>query len=234
MPWRLAADWRGRWAKRDQEQPGALTLVVLRAIDVSHGLDDWSYLKRVRAQFREWHRTRALSGGFYGATVRREGDAWRAELLIAVSDADAAKLTAGRAFTAELLGSGLDGSDVIHAWQQEYLEEATAWETPGELDAFRALTKGRRKFQGFGERFADSESVQADDPREDEDVSEKPLHRMSGGSGKGTRRPPCCPRCGERLKRVGRFDPTRMQLIVAEDGVAEWRWRMDAQVDRHG
>ena len=30
---------------------------------------------------------------------------------------------------------------------------------------------------------------------------------------------------GKRLKRLGTFDAARMELIVAEDGVTEWRWR---------
>ena len=54
---------------------------------------------------------------------------------------------------------------------------------------------------------------------------QQPLHRMAGGSGQAAKRPPCCPRCGERLRRVGHFDPERMELMVSEDGVAEWRWR---------
>lgn len=229
MPWRLAADWRHRWALRGEEPPDHMTLVSLEALEPSFGLDDTGYLRRARDKFREWQRNRDLAG-FYGITVRREGDAWRARLLVAVPDSDARQLTAGRAFMLHVLGADLRSNDVVRTWQQAYLDEATAWETAGELDAFRALTRGRRKFQGFGKRRTEPASTDETQATEEAEMHEEPLHRMAGGSGQGTKQTHCCPRCGEKLKRLGRFDHTRMEIIVAEDGVTEWRWRERPQL----
>ena len=54
--------------------------------------------------------------------------------------------------TQEPGGPDLSSAAVIRIWQQAYLAEVSAWESLGELEAFRTLTRGRRKFQGFGER----------------------------------------------------------------------------------
>jgi hypothetical protein len=156
-------------------------------------------------------------------TVVREGDSWRAELLVAVGDADSGALTDGRAFLVELLGEGLDAQSVLRAWQHAYLNEAARWSDLSELAAFRALIKGRRKFQGFGTAFA-TQKVEAQE-EEMEEAQDRPLHRIAGGSGKAEVKPPCCPRCGERLRRLGLFDRTRMEVFIGKDGVAEWRWR---------
>lgn len=223
MPWRLAADWNHHWTKDGEEPPQHLTLARLRAVDCSIGLDDWRYIRRVRAQFREWQRARGLRGGFYGLTVERDGDCWRAQLLVAVGDGDAAQLRDGRAFSVELLGHDLDSRAILRSWQHSLLNEATAWRDLAELAAFRALIKGRRKFQGFGTAF--SATTKDEEADEMDQQAAQPLHRMAGGSGKASKQQPCCPRCGERLKRVGRFDPQRMELLVGADGVAEWRWK---------
>jgi hypothetical protein len=224
MPWRLGSDWNHHWVNVGCEAPAGLTLVRLRARTTSTGLDDWHYPKRVRAQFREWRRERAIEGGFYGITFAREGDCWRAELLVAVGDGDGDALTGGRAFSVNVIGHGLESRDVLRAWQHAYLNEAAAWQDEAELAAFRALIKGRRKFQGFGTAFA-----QAVHEIEEEvmvhDTDKAPLHRVSGGAGSATRKTPCCPRCGERLRRVGLFDRTRMEMVIGGDGIAEWRWR---------
>jgi hypothetical protein len=221
MPWRLASDWNHRWAKLGCTAPSQLRLLRLRATDLSVGLEDSGYLKRVRAQFREWQRERDLHGGFYGVTVAREGDCWRAELLVAIGDDDRAALVAGRKFSLEVLGHALRSEDILRAWQQAYLNEAVAWQDPGELAALRALIKGRRKFQGFGVEFASKPEAKEDEM----DRESKPLHLIAGGSGKGDKQKPCCPRCGERLRRVGLFDHSRMEMFIGDDGVAEWRWR---------
>ena len=224
MPWRLAADCRHHF-DRPEFQGGKLTLVVLRATEPSVGLDDWRYLKRVRAKFREWQRARGLDGGFYAVTVRREADDWRAELFVVVGDSDRIKLTDGRALQVERVDRGLTSDSIIRTWQQAYLAEATAWTTVRELDAYRALTSGRRRFQGFGQEFGTAEPAPTVEETEQEPMGDQPLHRVSGGSGKAAKRRLCCPRCGERLKRIGAFDPSLMELVMAEDGVAEWRWR---------
>ena len=223
MPWRLGSDWNRHWAKIGLEAPAHLTLVRLTATERSVGLDDWQYTKRARDRFREWQRARGLLGGFYGLTLVREDDSWRAELLVAVGDEDAQKLTGGRAFSVEVLGGDLNGQDILRAWQHAYLNEATAWRDLGELAAFRALIKGRRKFQGFGQAFATKVRDQEEAAMDQE--AQQPLHRVAGGSGSNAKKPPCCPRCGERLRRIGPFDPSRMEMSVAEDGVPEWRWR---------
>lgn len=224
MPWRLAADCRHHF-ERPEVQAGNLTLVTLRATEPSIGLDDWQYLRRVRAKFREWQRARGLAGGLYALTVRREGADWRAELFVVVGESDRIKLTDGRAFHVERLDHGLTSDSIVRTWQQAYVTEATAWTTVPELDAYRALTRGRRRFQGFGQRFGTSEPAPAVAETEQESMDDQPLHRVSGGSGKAGERRLCCPRCGERLKRIGAFKPSLMKLVVAEDGVPEWRWR---------
>ncbi len=226
MPWRLAADWRSRWERRGESPPDHLTLVALDAKTSSDGLADLAYLSRVRAQFREWRRARGIEGGFYGLVLRREGECWRARLLVGTSNTDAHKVTDGRAFAASVHGRDVDSPILIRTWQQAYLEEVTAWESLEELRAFRSMAHGRRKFQGWGDYFGGGQRDGQQQQKEEPDVSEKqPLHRMSGGSGRRAKRAPACPRCGDRLRRVGRFDPKRMEMVISGDGVPEWRWR---------
>jgi hypothetical protein len=227
MPWRLASDWNHHWTDTGRQAPSGLTLVRLRATATSVGLDDWQYLKRVRDQFREWRRSRDIEGGFYGMTLKHEGDCWRAELLVAVGDGDGEALTEGRAFQVELLGQGLDSQGVLQTWQHAYLNEAAAWTELSELAAFRALIKGRRKFQGFGTEFATQQSEAKEE--EMDQPQHQPLHRIAGGSGRANAKAPCCPRCGERLRRVGLFDRSQMDMVIGDDGVAEWRWRGSAR-----
>ncbi len=178
-------------------------------------------------QFREWRRSRGIEAGFYGLTLFRDGDGWRAELLIAVCDDDADKLADGRAFTVTVVAQGIDSPTLIQFWQEAYLNEVTAWRTPDELRGFRLMTRGRRKFQGWGESFGNSCEQESEEPtkEEGEAMRTEPLSRMSGGSGRAAKRKPACPRCGETLRRLGRFDPERMEVFVNEDGVREWRWR---------
>ena len=225
MPERLAADWNSRIGRR--AQPEGLTIAILRSTTGSDGLLDTDYLKGVRERFREYRRARAIAGGFYGLTLEKEGSRWRAVLRVAVSDDDAVALTNGRAFTVEILCRGATGADLLAVWRAAYLREATAWSTVEELQAFRALTHGRRKFQGFGSHFGagGSEAESADASGPIAEPGQRPLHRLAGGSGKAARTPPCCPRCGARLRGVGRFDPARMEAVAAPDGLLEWRWR---------
>lgn len=221
MPWRLAADWRVRWERRGEQPPGDLTLVALEVTETSNGLEDRAYVKRVRGRFREWWRARGIAGGFYGLLLRRDGDSWRAVLIVAIASGDVHQVTESRAFTTQILTERADSSDLIRLWQQAYLDEATAWQSLEELRAFRLMTHGRRKFQGFGEHFGTAPSTE----KETEMSTNEPLHGMSGGSGRAAKRQPTCPRCGERLKRTGRFDPERMEIVVSDDGVPEWRWK---------
>lgn len=225
MPWRLGSDWNHHWSRDGREAPHHLTLARLRAIQLSVGLDDGRYPQRVRAQFREWQRRRGLRGGIYGLTLSREGDCWRAELLVTVGDGDVERITDGRAFTVEIVGHDFDSRDILRAFQHAYLNEATAWRDVGELAAFRVLITGRRKFQGFGNEFGTKATGDEVEEKAMTEQEEQPLHRMAGGSGKASKQRPCCPRCGERLKRVGPFDRDRMEMRIAEDGVTEWCWR---------
>lgn len=229
MPWRLAADWRHHWSRRECAVPQHLTLLRLRSTAVSGGLHDGNYVQQTRARFREWQRERHLRGGLYGLTLQREGDVWRAVLLVAVGAGDADRITDGRAFAVEIARSDLDGEQVLRALQESYITEATTWRDTDELAALRGLLKGRRKFQGFGTEFGAAGVRRVGDVEEETQMSKQtdayPLHRMSGGSGSGSKQRPCCPRCGGRLKAIGRFDPRRMRLAIAADGVTEWQWR---------
>ena len=223
MPQRLAADWN----KRAQVIPEAtrFTIVALRARAVSEGLADDVYLPRTRGGLREYRRARGIAAGFYGVTLVRDGAAWRAVFLLAFSDSDAASLTDGRSFTVELLQRGATPRDLLRHWQAAYLAEATAWHDAEELLVLQALTRGRRKFQGFGEHFGSDEAADAASRGEDSEPGATPLHRVAGGSGAAAQTPPCCPRCGATLQGIGRFDTEQMEVIAAPDGLPEWRWQ---------
>ena len=226
MPARPASDWRRRWRGRSDVEPEQITIAVLTPNAVSDDLDDRAYLTRVRNHLGEWRKARHLAAGFYALTIYREGDHWRARLLVAVSDSDACDLTDGRAFSVEIVQCGATAHDLIAFWQRAYLAEATAWTDTTELVAYRAMVWGRRKYQGWGKHFgpADENAGQpASAPTPDD--PDPPLHRVSGGSGSASRKLPRCPRCGEKLKGVGRFDPDQMEIVVAGDGLKEWRWR---------
>lgn len=224
MPWRLAAYWRTRWSARDEAPPEHLTLVTLDALACSDGLEDRAYTTRTRSQFREWRRARAINAGFCGFVLQREGTGWRARLLLAISDADADKVADGRAFTAHVVERGASSRALIRAWQQAYLEEASAWTSLEELEALRLMTRGRRKFQGWGDHFGGERTGQ-EGVKESEVTQKEPLHQMSGGSGGGAKKSHTCPRCGDRLRVVGPFDPERMEIVQGDDGLREWRWK---------
>lgn len=216
MPQRLAADWRVRAC---DTLPDEIAIVRLTAASGSNGLDDAGYPQRVRARFREFRRAHHVRGGFYGLVLHREAAAWRAELLVAT--ADPARITAGRNFRAETASTNARPDEFLRALQTAYLTEATSWRSPEELRGLRALTHGRRKFQGFGDQFGEG-------PSGEQAVGRQPtraLHRVSGGSGVAVRSIPLCPRCGAALVGVGRFDPARMQAVRAFDGLVEWRDR---------
>lgn len=232
MPWRLGSDWNHHWDKAGCAARSGLTLARLTAAETSVGLDDWQYLKRIRGRFREWRRGRPIGGGLYGTTVKREGDAWRAEILMAVGAASGQFLDDGRAFEVEVLAEGVEAQEFLRALQHAYLNEAVAWRDTAELAAFRSLIRGRRKFQGFGTEFGVAqdarEEVVAEEPMRE--APKQPLHRVSGGSGKANKQVPCCPRCGAGLRRLGPFDHSRMEMVVGPDGVTEWRWRAGQRV----
>lgn len=225
MPWRLAADWRARWGRREQEPPEHLTLVVLDAVATSRGLDDRAYLRQIRSQFKEWRRARGIDAGFYGLVFERHGLAWRARLLLAIPDEQAPNVADGRAFSARVWRRNASSQELVRSWQQAYLEEASGWTTLEELEALRLMTRGRRKFQGWGDHFDNKEGQVAEQEADSEMTKKAPLHNIAGGSGGSTKGPHACPRCGENLRVVGLFDPDRMEVFQGHDGVREWRWK---------
>ena len=226
MPFRLAADWKRKWAS--DQAPGVLTIVRLRARTPSVGLEDATYLQRVCAQFRAYRHTHHLRGGFYGVSVVRDGDQWRAVISLAVGGAEAAAITDSKQFTCTVIATQATADDLLQVWQQQYLQEATAWANEQELLELRRLTHGRRQFQGFGDQFAAPLNPSARTGEDARALNALPLHRVSGGSGARDRTPPRCPRCGAPLRGMGRFDPERMEVLAAADGWLEWRWRREA------
>ena len=224
MPQRLDADWNHRAVV----VPDGLrfTIVRLEMRRGSEGLRDRSYLGRARAALREYRRAHGLTVGFYGVTLERADNGWRAVFWLALPDTAAASLTDGRAVTVTVLQHGATSQDVLRRWQAAYLAEATAWQDAEELLALRSVTRGRRKFQGFGEHFGCDEITSTSGTEETDAATA--IRRVAGGSDAAVQTAPCCPRCGARLHTIGRFDRQTMETIVAPDGIAEWRWRARA------
>jgi hypothetical protein len=219
MPWRFASDWSSRSAAF--EPSTSMSVFLVEAITASRGLDDPGYANRVREKFREWRRARELDG-FYGVFLQIEGEAWRALIILAVPTEEARQVSDGRAFGVSELADNVTLDEVGRIWQRAYLNEACQWDTPDELRSFRELTRGRRKFQGFGE-LAPREPV-AEQARDAPPIS-SPVGRVAGGSGRAGRPSPKCPRCGERLRFFGPFDPAYMHIARGSDGLLEWHRR---------
>jgi hypothetical protein len=175
-PIQLAKDWLAKIA----EMPDRIRLLKF----YPRGGGNLRSLAQAFRYLRQKHR---LSGGLTGR--RYEAGMRAVGLLMLPADAPVPRDAQLVQITAQAT------PDEALAWlQAEYVDEALyAWSSNEELSTLLANTKGRRRFQAFGDAFTASCSHIGAQPVEEK---RKP---PSGGSGHGGKREPSehkCPICG--------------------------------------
>lgn len=218
MPGRFAADWR----RHASAMPEAMHILELRP----HGLTPGSsgVLKQVRGRFRDWRARSGVTDGIYGA--RLDAAVGAVVLLAVPSDAPVPEST--RAFDVEVVARDCSPDEVLRWLQSEYVDEAQSWRTGEELAFLLAETKGRRRFQGFGTGYGDGTPM---DKKEEEPMAdhgseqereERPLHKVSGGSGRGGHRTnsPACPYCDGKVELY----PFTVPASEVQRVGAGWLW----------
>jgi len=204
-PWRLAADFR----RHAENMPAAMTLFTLTPTDGAVGD---GVRKRVQGRFVEWRKRIGIAAGVYGVRVRSVEGVLEADVLLAVPDEDAAQVESSRAFAVERVAEGQDAGQALEWWQVEFMAESVSWSDTASLTALERETKGTRRFQGFGRGYERAEK------------SDKPLGKVSGGSGHGggKQRKPPCPCCGNPVTMEPGTVPASQ---VFEDAAGNFWWK---------
>lgn len=214
MPGRLAADW----LEHRQDLPTSLTFLRLRPRDF------WGtnvgVLKKVRSRFNEWRKRSDIGAGIYGLRLEASG----AVVLLALPTR-ASVPQASRAFDVEVVAEGQSSEAFLRWLQAEYADEARAWETDEDLGRLLEETRGRRRFQGFGEAYGAEKTSPADGATEHaaEPASDAvPLRKISGGShsAAGKRDVRLCPFCGAKVEMLSFSVPIEEVRLI--NGSHQW------------
>jgi hypothetical protein len=187
MPGRLAY----RWLNHESAWPESMTLVLLTPRQVGDR-------KQVLSRFSEWRKRAKVHGRVYAirARVVRGAVVWN--VLLAVPDEGGAAPTSSRAFSVQTLASHQSPDDVLHVFQNAYIEEAQSWTTPDELLALLAAIRGRRRFQPLGKEQAVAEAR-----TETESLQLETVKDASPARGGGSRPRMTCPWCGGKVVSLG-------------------------------
>lgn len=193
MPTRLRADFR----RHTEHLPARLALFL---VTPPEGVKDRT---DIGSWFRRWRRNGELSGGFYGQRFR----VGRPDVLL-VLPADEVPAGLVSDTHATLVAADVSLDQAVDWYVDMFLEETASWTTPEEMLILLTAVKGRRRFQGFGQYYANkegSEKTASENPDDEQLFTEKPkkLYRASGGSAKGGSKAITCPICGSRMRAVG-------------------------------
>jgi hypothetical protein len=198
MPGRLAADWK----RHRTSLPPRVN--VVRLCPRNLGSSSAGILRTVRSRFREWRPRAGLTAGVYGARL----DANHGAVILLAVPSEASLPESSPAFEVEVVALDRETDEFLAWLQSEYIAEAQSWQTAAELGFLIDETKGRRRFQGFGAAYGESNEIEDVDSKEvvemanpgetNPEEQRKPLARISGGSfkGKHAKGDPACPFCG--------------------------------------